>query len=51
MNNSRGTITYQVEVNIYYKNYMERMRINVYDLKTEIILGMPWLAAHNSEIN
>ena len=28
------------------------MRINVCDLgKTEIILGMPWLAVHNPEIN
>jgi len=31
---------------------MERMRVNVCDLgKTEIILGMSWLAAHNPEIN
>jgi len=28
------------------------MRIDVYDLgKTEVILGIPWLAAHNLEIN
>jgi len=28
------------------------MRIDICDLeKTEIILGMPWLAAHNPEIN
>jgi len=41
-----------MEVNIYYKNYMERMRINICNLgKTEIILGMPWLAVHNPEIN
>jgi len=31
---------------------MKRMRIDIYDLeKTEIILGMPWLAVHNPEIN
>jgi len=31
---------------------MERMRIDVCDLgKIEVILGMPWLAAHNPEIN
>jgi len=31
---------------------MERMRIDVCDLgKTEVILGIPWLAAHNPEIN
>jgi len=47
-NNSGGAITYQVEVNIYYKGHIERMRIDICDLgKIEIILGMPWLAAHN----
>jgi len=51
-NNSRGTITYQVECNIYYKGHVERMRIDMCDLgKTEVILGMLWLAAHNPEIN
>ena len=41
-NNSGGAITYQVEVNVYYKGHVERMRIDVCDLeKTEIILGMP----------
>jgi len=50
--NSRGAITHQVEVNVYYKGYVERMRIDVCDLgRIEVILGMPWLAAHNSEIN
>jgi len=30
-----------VEVNIYYKSHVERMRIDVCDLeKTDIILGM-----------
>jgi len=51
-NNSGGAITHQVEVNVYYKDYVERMRMDVYNLgKTEIILGMPWLATHNLEIN
>ena len=51
-NNSRGAITHQVEANVYYKGHVERMKIDVYDLeKTEIILGMPWLATHNPEIN
>ena len=41
-NNSGGAITYWVEVNVYYKNYVKRIRINIYDLgKIEIILGMP----------
>jgi len=31
---------------------MERMRMDVCDLgKTEVILDMPWLVAHNPEIN
>ena len=43
-NNSMGTITHQVEVNVYYKNYMERMKIDVCDLEQiEIILEMLWL--------
>jgi len=51
-NNSRGAIMHQVECNVFYKGHMKRMRIDVCDLgKTEVILGMPWLAAHNPEIN
>jgi len=43
-NNSRGAITHQVEVNMYYKSHVERMRMDVCDLgKTNMILGMPWL--------
>ena len=50
--NSGRAITYQVEVNVYYKSYVERMRIDICDLgRTEVILGMPWLAAHDLEIN
>jgi len=41
-NNSRGAITHQVKVNVYYKGHVERMRMDIYDLgKIEIILGMP----------
>jgi len=51
-NNSAGAITHWVEVNVYYKGHIERMKINVCDLgRTEVILGMPWLQAHNPEIN
>ena len=51
-NNSRGAIMHQVECNVFYKGHMGRMRMDVCDLgKTEVILGMPWLAAHNLEIN
>ena len=52
IHNSGGAITYQVEVNVYYKNHMERMRMDICDLeKTNIILGIPWLQVHNPEIN
>jgi len=51
-NNSGEAITHQVECNVFYKGYVKRMRIDVCDLgKTKVILGMPWLAAHNLEIN
>jgi len=50
--NSGGAITHQVECNVFYKGHMERMWMDVYDLgKMEVILGMPWLATHNPEIN
>jgi len=52
MYNSGGAITHQIEVNVYYKSYVERMRMDICDLgRTEVILGIPWLAAHNPEIN
>jgi len=50
--NSGGNITHQIKVNVFYKNHMERIRMNVCNLgKTKVILGMPWLQAHNLEIN
>jgi len=43
-NNSTEVIIYQVEVNMYYKNYIERVRMNVYNLeKTNVILEILWL--------
>lgn len=42
MENSRGNIMHQVKVNIFYKNHVERMRMDVYNLgKTEVILEIP----------
>jgi len=50
--NSRGAITHEVEVNMFYKGHVERVRMDVYELgKTDMILGMLWLAAHNPEID
>jgi len=50
--NVGGAITHQVECNMFFKGHVERVRMNVYNLgKTEVILGIPWLVAHNPEIN
>jgi len=41
-----------MEVNIYYQRYRERTEIDVIrDQKWNVILGMPWLACHNPEID
>ena len=50
--NSGGMVTHEIECNVYHKGHVERMRLDVCDLgRTEVILGMPWLAAHNPEID
>ena len=50
-NNSREAIIYQVEVNVYHKSHIERIKINIYDLgRTNIILDMLWLQAHNPKL-
>jgi len=50
--NVGGAIMYQVECNMFFKGHIERVRMDVCNLeKTEVILGMPWLAAHNPEID
>ena len=50
--NVEGAITYQVECNMFFKGHVERARMDVYNLeKTEVILEIPWLVAHNPEID
>ena len=50
--NSGDAITHEVEVNMFYKEHVERVRMDVCELgKTDVILGMLWLAAHNPEID
>ena len=50
--NSGDAILYEVEVNVYFKRHVERVKMDVCNLgKTEVILGMPWLQAHNPEID
>jgi len=50
--NAGGAIMHQIECNMFFKRHVERARIDICNLgKTEVILGMPWLAAHNPEID
>jgi len=50
--NKEGPIKHMVEVNIYYQGHRERTEIDVIrGQKWTVILEMPWLAHHNSEIN
>ena len=45
-------ITHQVECNMFFKGHVERVKMDMCNLgKTEVILGMPWLTAHNPEID
>jgi len=50
--NTEGAIMHQVECNMFFKGHIERARIDVCNLgKTELILEMLWLVAHNPEID
>ena len=50
--NAGGAIIHQVKCNMFFKGYVKRARIDVYNLgKTEVILEMLWLAAYNPEID
>jgi len=50
--NVGGAITHQVECNMFFKGHVEKVRMDVCNFgKTEVILGMLWLAAHNPEID
>jgi len=50
--NKEGPIENTVKVNIYYQGHRERMKIDVIrGQKWTVILGMPWLACHNPEID
>ena len=50
--NAGGAIIHQVECNMFFKGHIKRVRMDVCNLgKTEVILGMLWLAAHNLEID
>ena len=50
--NVGGAIMHQVECNMFFKGHMERARMDICNLgKTKVILEMPWLVAHNPEID
>ena len=38
-NNSGKAITHQIEVNVYYKNHIKRMRIDICDLERRCNIG------------
>ena len=51
-NNKGRSITHEVEANLYYRGHIEQVKMDICELeKTDVILGMPWLTAHNPEIN
>jgi len=50
--NKEGPIEHMVEVNIYYQGHRERTEIDIIgEQKWTVILGIPWLARHNPEID
>ena len=50
--NKEEPIEHMVEVNIYYQEHRERTERDVIrGQKWTVILGMPWLACHNPEID
>ena len=50
--NREGPIENTVEINMYYKGHVERTEIDVMGgQKWGVILGMPWLARYNPEID
>ena len=50
--NKKRLIENIVEVNIYYQRHRERTEIDMIGgQKWNVILGMPWLACHNPEID
>jgi len=50
--NKEGPIENTVEVNIYYQGHRKRTEIDVIrGQKWMVILGIPWLARHNPEID
>ena len=50
--NVEGAITYQVKCNMFFKGHVDRVRMDMYNLgKTEVILGIPWLATYNPEVD
>ena len=50
--NKEGLIENTVEINIYYQEHRERTEIDMIgEQKWTVILGIPWLARHNSKID
>jgi len=44
IDNSKGMIMHKIEVNVYYKNHIKKVRIDICNLgRTRMILGILWL--------
>ena len=43
---------HEIEYNLYYKGHIEWVKMDIYNLgRIEVILGIPWLAVHNLNID
>jgi len=52
INNSGDIIMYEIEVNMFYKEHVKRVQMDVCELEnTNVILDMLWLTAYNPEID
>ena len=50
--NVGGAITHQIECSIFLKRHIERVQMDMYNLKKKkVILDIPWLATYNPEID
>jgi len=43
---------HEIECSLYYKGHIEWVKMDIYNLgRIEVILGIPWLAVHNLNID
>ena len=45
-------VMHEIECSLYYKGHIEWVKMDIYNLgRIEVILGIPWLAVHNLNID